>query len=316
MAPRLHIDTFTYSEIHPTDRGLTPFQKAEQDDLLFAHEYRVAAWTDQNELIPSAGNIFRYTESAKRFAKYFPHSFYEALAGRSIMEYASKYVYIPSLDLKSLHDHFEVIRGKIRAFNHYFIPNIWDKSYTELSHTIEIYCVTSEDCGKIISVHNLFTGLEEDIVILNPKNNDYDSQNKIDYLGCYCPKTGTIFMWLDRIYEYRIADLLFQKVILHEYIHALMDTDYRIKKGDYLLGRSSKEEETWDNLLVLLTYHNSGSEDYAVELVESFIRNQPTEYAEALSWYDKYKLAGWNQARTDLTKFLTDKPKKHYERQF
>lgn len=112
--------------------------------------------------------------------------------------------------------------------------------------------------------------------IYTPKEEDREHHR--DLLGCYLPGKNTILLWVDKISAYGdIKELVFQKVLLHECIHALLDVK-RKSSQDY------REEETIDNTWVLQAYSNCGQPAVVNEVID-FIACQPQEYREALSLY-------------------------------
>lgn len=139
------------------------------------------------------------------------------------------------------------------------------------------------------------------------ENEIRDKKEIIDPLGCYCPDTGTILIWVDRIYEYgKYCQVIFQKVLLHEFIHAILDLQPRDKNGGLIGNRIYKlpgnnwesdwTEETLDNALVLRCYKNSI--DY--EIIRCFIKHQPADYALALKVTDK-------ELKEDLKLLISEK---------
>lgn len=128
--------------------------------------------------------------------------------------------------------------------------------------------------------------------IYTPKEEDREHHR--DLLGCYLPGKNTILLWVDKISAYGdIKELVFQKVLLHECIHALLDVK-RKSSQDY------REEETIDNTWVLQAYSNCGQPAVVNEVID-FIACQPQEYREALSLYP------WMQAEKLRLNIIKDK---------
>lgn len=163
----------------------------------------------------------------------------------------------------------------------------------ELLSRIQVFLVTEESSGKHHSVTNLFT--QENTVATVP---DLSSQepNSPDYLGCYVHDTGAIYIWIEKVFD---RPLIFQKVLLHEFIHLLFDVIRRnlpdMEKGP--------KEETYDNFLVLHCYANIGvdnrdEKDYIVDKIREFINSQPLEYMEAIAIFDKFP--DWFSARNEI----------------
>ena len=92
---------------------------------------------------------------------------------------------------------------------------------------IDITLITEEDNASrtAIPVRNLFkyqiTRNDEQSyeVVLPPKPDDYHKDN---LLGVYLKRTGSILLWIDKILQKDNPGLIFQKVLLHEMIHALL----------------------------------------------------------------------------------------------
>lgn len=118
-----------------------------------------------------------------------------------------------------------------------------------------------------------------------------------DWMGCYIPQTGTILIKIDRVD--RAADLfgcppdrLFEKVLLHEFIHAALDLCPRDAAGkiSYPDGRKWQKdgfnEESIDNAIVLKLY--KGTPGYWD--VKGFIEMQPYYYRRAVELYESGNL--------------------------
>lgn len=156
----------------------------------------------------------------------------------------------------------------------------------------------SELRENILEIEKEQEKIETELERLKNKNreieNEIRSKNKIiDPLGCYFPETGTILIWIDKIHNRTNSQVVFQKVLLHEFIHALLDLQPRDKSGN-LIGQhiaavagnnweTGWTEETLDNALVLQCY--KGTKYY--EVIRSFIKHQPADYALALKVTDK-----------------------------
>lgn len=146
--------------------------------------------------------------------------------------------------------------------------------------------------------------------ILVPEPHSFDEESICtEALGMYLPNDGIIYIWIDRIMRcanYRpyyprdidtIENLLFQKVLLHEFFHAFFDIQWDGKQ--YLSGNYDPNykscvningqpiainEETIDNALVLLTYYKfAPSKQF--DIVYDFVASQPQYYREAVDLY-------------------------------
>ena len=123
---------------------------------------------------------------------------------------------------------------------------------------------------KVI-VKNIFTGemelreIPDDKGVSEDKEMEddyYNGKTIMDYLGCYCPDKGCIFIWIDKIFDKHKKENydfenLFDIVLLHEYIHALLDV--RPRKANYKQNIITKclYEESIDNALLLHAMNNS-----------------------------------------------------------
>lgn len=132
-------------------------------------------------------------------------------------------------------------------------------------------------------------------------------------LGVYLHDTGTIVLWIDRIFNEGgfHPEILFQKVLLHEIIHGLLDISPRYihkEKGKYEIRRfdssyNSGLEECYDNTLVLYVYHHTNGDRFFPYVYE-FINNQPHPYCDAIAKFDKNTVVPFKQ---DLTAHLVSK---------
>lgn len=194
------------------------------------------------------------------------------------------------------------------------VPSTMSQHY--IIDNIDITLITEKDSksGTQIPVRNLFkyqiTQNNEDSyeVIESPKNIEEDPNDNL--LGAYLPQTGSIMLWIDRIIRKDRSDLIFQKVLLHEMIHAFLDIYPRVyfKYPNGMcsilsaIGKqnTTESEETIDNFLVLDCYSHCRKEYY--DFVKKFISNQPKEYRAAI---DKYNPK--NSDRTIIKAHLEDK---------
>lgn len=144
---------------------------------------------------------------------------------------------------------------------------------------------------KVI-VKNIFTGEMELCEIPDDKGvsedkemeDDYSNGKTImDYLGCYCPDKGCIFIWIDKIFdkcekENYDFENLFDIVLLHEYIHALLDV--RPRKANYKQNIFTKclYEESIDNALLLHAMNNSKYGSDAKRFVAQGQKKLPSYY--------------------------------------
>ena len=144
---------------------------------------------------------------------------------------------------------------------------------------------------KVI-VKNIFTGemelreIPDDEGVSEDKEMEDDYSNGktiMDYLGCYCPDKGCIFIWIDKIYdkckkENYVFENLFDIVLLHEYIHALLDV--RPRKANYKQNIRTKclYEESIDNALLLHAMNNSKYGSDARRFVAQGQKKLPSYY--------------------------------------
>ena len=156
---------------------------------------------------------------------------------------------------------------------------------------------------KVI-VKNIFTGETELREIPNDEGvsedkemeDDYSNGKTImDYLGCYCPDKGCIFIWIDKIFDKHKKENydfenLFDIVLLHEYIHALLDV--RPRKANYKQNIITKclYEESIDNALLLHAMNNSKYESDAKRFVAQGQKKLPSYY-KGWELFNNYSLA-------------------------
>ena len=233
-------------------------------------------------------------------------------------------IFHPSLKIGNLIRHFHTLAGK-NPVN----PVRYD-DINNLLCNVPFHYITVLDCATRKKIVNVFTGEEIDYCIrpINQVGLDGQALSKNhpgpriigaecdeeilgkapriinpDLLGYYDSCNGNIFIFIDKLY---LMDdvLIFQKVVLHEFIHALFDRMSRIadfsEYSDKTLSDRLKrngydwDEETLDNLLVLLTYYDSGcdadvTEPYAYRKVREFIASQPFYYSQAINFFDGIK---------------------------
>ena len=144
---------------------------------------------------------------------------------------------------------------------------------------------------KVI-VKNIFTGetelreIPDDKGVSEDKEMEddyYNGKTIMDYLGCYCPDKGCIFIWIDKIFdkcekENYDFENLFDIVLLHEYIHALLDV--RPRKANYKQNIITKclYEESIDNALLLHAMNNSKYGSDAKRFVAQGQKKLPSYY--------------------------------------
>ena len=144
---------------------------------------------------------------------------------------------------------------------------------------------------KVI-VKNIFTGemelreIPDDKGVSEDKEMEddyYNGKTIMDYLGCYCPDKGCIFIWIDKIFdkcekENYDFENLFDIVLLHEYIHALLDV--RPRKANYKQNITTKclYEESIDNALLLHAMNNSKYGSDAKRFVAQGQKKLPSYY--------------------------------------
>ena len=124
-----------------------------------------------------------------------------------------------------------------------------------------------------------------------------DERTHTDWMGCYIPLTGTILIKIDSVDEAADLfgcprDLLFQKVLLHEFIHAALDLWPRDAAGNISYHKEEWKwedadgeffnEESIDNTIVLKLY--KGTPGYRD--VKGFIELQPYYYRRAVELYE------------------------------
>lgn len=184
--------------------------------------------------------------------------------------------------------------------------------------TAEVIIVTEKDNGNIIPVynrnwlllsaenkskHSIITECEIPVdPIPNKNKNKNENENedvndliriKNSLLGCYIQDSGTVFLWIDRISlaankNNMDTELLFQKVLLHELIHAILDCCKRDDKLNVCCPDDNVNglEETLDNILVLKCYKEICNQSF-FNSINKFISTQPSNYALASKVFEK-----------------------------
>lgn len=156
---------------------------------------------------------------------------------------------------------------------------------------------------KVI-VKNIFTGemelreIPDDKGVSEDKEMEddyYNGKTIMDYLGCYCPDKGCIFIWIDKIFDKHKKENydfenLFDIVLLHEYIHALLDV--RPRKANYKQNIITKclYEESIDNALLLHAMNNSKYGSDAKRFVAQGQKKLPSYY-KGWELFNNYSLA-------------------------
>lgn len=174
--------------------------------------------------------------------------------------------------------------------------NPLDNTIQDLLDNIQVTYVTIEDGihHAKVKTRNIFkysaTSDEEKIYDYEPVINP---EGKL--LGMYLPSSGSIMLWIDRICVCENPELVLQKVLMHELIHAILDVSPRILNINQNTGTLAckvlcyeydrDSEETLDNSLVLYVYNQIANEVY--QKIRDFIEGQPTPYKEAINLYKK-----------------------------
>lgn len=156
---------------------------------------------------------------------------------------------------------------------------------------------------KVI-VKNIFTGetelreIPDDEGVSEDKEMEDDYSNGktiMDYLGCYCPDKGCIFIWIDKVFSISERDNynfenLFDIALLHEYIHALLDV--RPRKANYKQNIITKclYEESIDNALLLHAMNESKYGSDAKRFVSQGQKKLPSYY-KGWELFNNYSLA-------------------------
>lgn len=200
------------------------------------------------------------------------------------------------LELSQYYDILIDVKGiysYIEHANEYGIPvHEIDRLRKELESLYKDFVKKSKNQCKEYPLNNkIFTHDEADYYRDLSKTKPYDDIESVvcvpenssevshlDLLGRYLPGQNTILLWVDKIRALGdIKELVFQKVLLHECIHALLD----IKRQTI---KNYSNEETVDNSWVLYAYSNCVQSGVINEVID-FISNQPKEYKKALEMY-------------------------------
>lgn len=197
----------------------------------------------------------------------------------------------------------------------------------DILSTTEVFLVTEEDCGKFISVFNSnWMFLTPDLQIEKPflaecevpayihkhkgSEDDDEEYRESDILGCYIPQCKVIFLWIDRIHKASNninTNLLFQKVLLHELIHALLDWNLRDENLNVFgIADPEKIEETITNTLMLKVYFDSCKTSF--DEVLKFVKTQSLPYASAAKMFECFQSTnGWGSFVNILSNYLENK---------
>lgn len=265
-------------------------------------------------------NEFKLTKNAEKIVE-----FYENISTPASVQECIKGVFSGSCDktpdlTKGINKIFNLIKSikqeikkdyedyedKYKKTDRY---SLFDKDLTFFLDNCTVFLVTTDDVKKKRMVKDLFTQNKRRIPIPFPEGkHKIDEKNAVNYLGVYTPKTGSIFLFVDLIYLHdENPELLFQKVLLHEFIHAFLDVVPRIIKDGQVknLIPVNKIEEPYDNTLVLYTYHWSYVDQTIFDYIENFISNQAYPYNHAIDYYNRG--TGLNVFKIILKEFLKGK---------
>lgn len=280
----------------------------------------------------------------KKFHIYFPSNIEECFNGTI----SNTGVHSPSIEkgLFRLNSVIQNIKGhpslltfkpSIKIDNeNQFIKDPINNNFYFLKYNISIIAVTTEDAIKKtrVTVKNIFTDNDDSFEVPLPygkpiplnsipeepiKINQGDDFPMVDKLGIYIPKYGCILIYVDKISKLKNPELIFQKVLLHELIHALLDVNIRIiNNNQQSIGIGNKEpiilpnnkqidcndhEEELTNSLTLFTYAFQDTPSYILGEIREFIYNQPYPYNCAITRFEE----GWNKFREILLNYLIHK---------
>lgn len=278
------------------------FYTIDSDERL-ADKHRLRVYQHEHGLMQgnAFANKFKWTPAAERYRRYFPLDVVRTLRGEYGHNHIGEEYQVPRLKIKPLMDLLEEMRAICRNEHEYNLESNFNNTLAWLLCNITVYLVSVEDEGSEVTVKNIFSGIEQEIVV--PESLQFEEAGS-DALGMYLPETGSILLWVDKIYEHPTAPILFQKVFLHEFIHAMFDVEDKDSKSQKHVN--IPEEETYDNLLVLYTYAISKPNSKVFEMVRDFIKRQPSIYRAAIARYDKAvnDPDGWRNVRKDITEML------------
>lgn len=180
------------------------------------------------------------------------------------------------------------INRELKLLNKIQIADISDINENDIPSSVE----------AIINLMEKLLRLRDNIIL----NNDLEEareklwgnqyKTSIDWLGCYHPQTGTIFLKVDNIYKEATPysairkdafEKLMQKVAIHEFIHSVLDVSPRDRFGNPVLNKrrwlnSFWNEESLDNALVLKGYNSGNPDDF--KFISKVILNQPYYYKQ------------------------------------
>lgn len=283
-------------------------------------DYMSDNWINRNLFTVTESH---HTQSAVPYRRLFPESFIETIQGGLIFRDNNGIIFqTPPLEINLLLNQISDIEKyfiekdcrdrngniELSVAQQYRINGLRDM----MTHP-EIWHVTTLDIGKTLYGRNIFS--KPHLIKVKDPSALYEGKNNPDTLAYYDPANGNIIIFVDKILILDHPQLIYQKVILHEFIHFLFDIASRDKDGvaNKKPDRSNTmNEETADNMLVLFLYEYSlaknGNYFDIFNMISSFIKKQPKEYNAAIGMYAKYK-EKWCGAKKEITNLINAKIK-------
>ena len=237
------------------------------------------------------------TDSAKKVMDFYswikmPRSVEECFRGmKSIIGISTPDVWNPINELNHKIENtnfslFDLNKELLKACSKHSIKSYLSNNLIYLLENCTVYAVTYADINITeVEVKNIFCGNSHRIKVLNPEYDD-----GIGTLGVYRLGSGAIFIYLDKIVQYENPELIFQQVLLHEFIHALLDISPRLNQNNDCIPLvvPIDLEESLNNALVLWIYDKCAScDDETFSHIKDFMSKQPKPYNEALQIFDK-----------------------------
>ncbi|MEO0224187.1 MAG: hypothetical protein ABIL76_03740 [candidate division WOR-3 bacterium] len=126
---------------------------------------------------------------------------------------------------------------------------------------------------RIVNFNENIGNYEESVSIVNSLWGEVSECNKWTFpaLACYSKNENKIYICPERIYKHKEPQIIFQKVLIHELVHAYLKTD-KLNEHERII------EESLANAIAFIHF------DKEKAIVSEFIKNQPLEYQGCYYW--------------------------------